>query len=124
MSTYVTGLRETVRDLSDLGVEVDDLKDVMGEIAATAVDVMQPFIPAVSGTLRASARGNRAKGKAVVTIGRARVPYAAAINYGWGARNIRPANFTGKTDAAMDDRAVQMLDAGIDKLITKKGLDQ
>lgn len=123
MATYVEGLRETVRHLQDLGVEIDDLKDVMADIATEATDVMQGFIPTRSGALRASARGNRAKGKAIVTVGKARVPYAAAINYGWAARNIKPADFTGKTDRAMDDRAVQMLEAGIDKLIDKKGLD-
>lgn len=122
MGTRITGLRETVRDLEHLGVELDDLKDAMARIAAKATEVMGPFIPTRSGKLRASARGNRAKGKAVVTVGRATVPYAAPINYGWPKRNIAAANFTGRTDAVMDGLAPKLLDDEIDHLLTKKGL--
>jgi hypothetical protein len=120
----VEGLRETIRDLQAAGVELEDLKDVMGDIAAKAADVMKPYVPSRSGKLRGTVRGNRAKGKAVVTIGRGRVKYAGPINYGWPARNIRPANYTGKTDAAMDDLAARMLEDGINKIITEKGLGE
>jgi hypothetical protein len=119
---YVEGLREAVKQLEELGADVDDLKDTMAEIAAEAVEVMQPLIPTRSGKLRASARGNRAKGKAVVTIGRATVRYAAPINYGWPKRNIRPANFTSKTDKAMETRAPELLEQGINAAIEKRGL--
>lgn len=120
---YFEGLRETTRNLEQLGVDVADMKDVMASIAAKAVDVMRPFIPSVSGTLRASARGNRAKGKAVVTVGSARVKYAQPINWGWPRRHISPAHFTQKTDQAMDDTAVRMLTDGIDRLIRERGFD-
>lgn len=119
---HIEGLRETTRALERAGVQINDLKDVMGGIAAEATRVMQGFIPSVSGALRASARGNRAKGKAVVTIGRATVPYAAPINYGWPRRNITAADFTGRTDAVMEHKAVQMLDKGIGDILTKEGL--
>ncbi|HWI43268.1 MAG TPA: hypothetical protein VNS81_06580 [Nocardioides sp.] len=119
MGVKVTGLRETVRELEKIGVEIDDLKDGMARIAAKATQVMQGFIPSRSGKLRASARGNRAKGKAVVTIGRASVPYAAPINYGWPRRNIAPAAFTAKTDAVMDRLAPQMLDDEIDNILRR-----
>lgn len=119
---HVEGLRETVRSLEKLGVEVDDLKDVMAPIATKAADTMQTFVPVRSTALRASVRPNRAKNKAVVTVGSARVRYAGAINYGWRARNIKPADFTGKTDRAMDDTAVRMLEDGIDEILRKEGL--
>lgn len=119
---YVSGLREAVKQLEDLGADVDDLKDTMATIAAEAVKVMQPLVPVRSGRLRDSVRGNRAKGKAVVTIGRATVRYAAPINYGWPRRNIRPANFTAKTDKAMETRAPELLEQGINAAIEKRGL--
>lgn len=122
MPTHIDGLRQAVKQLEQFGVEVDDLKDTMSAIAAKATDVMRPFIPSRTGKLRGSARGNRAKGKAVVTVGSARVRYGPAINYGWPARNIRPANFTRKTDEVMDDLAPQMLAEGIDQIIEKRGL--
>lgn len=119
---YVSGLRETVKQLEALGTDVDDLKDTFAAIAAEAVDVMQPLIPSRSGKLRASARGNRAKNKAVVTIGRASVRYAAPINYGWPKRHIRAANFTGKTDKAIEPKVYELLEQGINTAIEKNGL--
>lgn len=119
---YVSGLRETVKQLEGLGTDVDDLKDTFAAIAAQAVDVMQPLIPSRSGKLRASARGNRAKNKAVVTIGRASVRYAAPINYGWPKRHIRPANFTAKTDKAIEPKVYELLEQGINTAIEKNGL--
>lgn len=124
MASYITGLRETIRDLERFGIEVADLKEVMASIASTATEVMQPFIPELTGKLRASARGNKAKGKAIVTVGKASIGYAAAINYGSPRQGIRGADFTGKTDAVMDDRAAEMFIDGIQDLIKKRGLDQ
>ncbi|HET6874651.1 MAG TPA: hypothetical protein VFH70_07725 [Acidimicrobiales bacterium] len=124
MAAEVTGLREALKAMQEVGAEVEDLKEVMGDIASTAADVMRPFIPKRSGALANTARGNRAKGKAVVTVGRARVGYAGPINYGWRARNIAPADFTGKTDRVMETRAAEMLETGLTKIITEKGLGQ
>jgi hypothetical protein len=119
---YITGLREMTRAMEKAGVDVEELKGVMGDIAAEATRVMSPFIPTRSGALRTSARGNRAKGKAVVTIGKARVPYAGAINYGWPRRNIRAANFVAQTDAVMDTRVVEMLEKGWANIAERNGL--
>jgi hypothetical protein len=122
MAVRITGLNEVLRDLTALGIELDDLKDTMAAIATEGAKTMARFIPKKSGDLRGTARGNRAKAKAVVIAGRARVAYAGPINYGWPKRNIRPADFTGKTDEVMETKAVEMLDSGIDNLIRKKGL--
>lgn len=120
----VDGLNALVRDLQKLGVEVDDLKDVFQPIAQMAAKSAASFAPVQTGNLRDTIRGNRAKNKAVVTAGRARVPYAGPINYGWAARNIQPALFLQKADEVMGPKAVEMLEEGIDKLIDRLGLDQ
>lgn len=119
MAVEVEGLRKALREMEKLGVDVEDMKDVFAGIADEASRVMEGLTPRASGALRASIRGNRAKNKAVVRIGKARVPYAGPINYGWPKRNIRPANFTGKTDAVMEDKAEEMLLDGIEGLIKK-----
>ena len=118
----VEGLKQTVKALEQLGVEVDDLKDVMGPIADHAAEVMRPLIPSRSGKLRASARGNRAKNIARVTVGSARVKYAGVINYGWARRGIKPADFTGKTDRALGDDAARMLEDGLDNILERNNL--
>ena len=121
----IDGLREFVRDLEKLGVEVNDLKDVFSKISKRAADVMQSKVPVRTGALRAAVRGNRAKNKAVVVAGNnKRVAYAGAINYGHPARNIRPANFIARTDDVMQTEALELLDEGITDLIKRYGLDQ
>ena len=122
MAVAIEGLRETTRDLVKLGVEVEDLKDVMASISRTGAEIAARHAPVKTGALRASIRGNRAKGKAVITAGKARVPYAGPINYGWPARGITASNFIAKTDAEMDTRAPQMFEDGISDLIERLNL--
>lgn len=111
---YVSGLRETTRAMEKAGVEVDDLKDVMGSIAAEAADTMRGFIPTRTGRLRDSTRGNRAKGNATVTVGTKRVGYA------WAVRRRHP--FVERTDAAMAPRTVQLLEEGWARIAERNGL--
>lgn len=123
MGVSVEGLREVTRGLEAAGVDVDELKDVMGSIAAEAAGVMANFIPlGPTGRLRASVRGNRAKGKAVVTVGGARVPYARVIQYGWPRRGIEAARYVERTDAVMETRAVEMLEDGWSAIAERHGL--
>lgn len=121
-SVKVEGLNQTLTALQRFGVEAEDLKEVMAEIAAEGARLASSFAPTRTGRLAASVRGNKAKAKAIVIAGRARVPYAGAINYGWPARGIGAALFMQKADKQLADRAVQMLDQGIDRVITKVGL--
>lgn len=118
----VTGLREVVRDLKGLGLDVDDLKGAFGRIAAEGARAVERHIPRRSGRLAASVRGNRAQSKAVVTVGRAAVPYAGPINYGWPSRGIAPALFMQKADEEMRPKAVQLLEDEINHAIQKRGL--
>lgn len=118
----VQGLTQLVRDLQLLGVDVDDLKDTMSAIADKGARYAATFAPVRTGHLRDTIRGNRAKAKAVVTAGRARVPYAGPINYGWPARNIAASGFMQKADAKIQPEALAMLDQGIDAAITRRGL--
>lgn len=121
MPVAVDGLRELVRDLVKAGVDVEDLKDVTAEVAKVGAYVAANLAPSRSGALARTVRGNRAKGKAIVTAGRARVRYAGAINYGWPARNIRPARFLQKTDTVMEKRAPEIFEKGIAKIFEKYG---
>jgi len=121
-SVMVEGLNEKVKALQELGVELDDIKDVFADIAKEGAEVASSFAPVKSGDLQNTIRGNRAKNKAVITAGRARVPYAGAINYGWPSRNIAPAAFLQKADEEMAGRSLKMLEEGIDKLIEERDL--
>jgi hypothetical protein len=120
----VEGLAALTRDLQKFGVGIEDLKEVFGAVAAEGAQLASSFAPKVSGRLAGDVRGNRAKSKAVIAVGRASVKYAGPINYGWPARNITGALFMQKADAELSPRAVDMLEQGIDDLIRKLGLNQ
>lgn len=119
---HVVGLREVVRDLEAFGVEVDDLKDANASLAQEGATVMRGFVRVRSGDLRGTVRGNRAKGKAVVTAGRASVPYAGPQNYGWQRRNIAAQGFTVETDARMEPVALSRYEDAVNDVIAKRGL--
>lgn len=122
MTVHISGLREITRAMERAGVEVEDLKDVMHAIATEARDTLAPLLPRVTGRLAGSARPNRAKGKAVVNIGGARVPYAGPILYGWPKRHIRPSLAIPRTDDHMETRAPELLAQGWNTIAEKNGL--
>jgi len=124
MSVKVEGLNKTVRALQRFGAEVADLKDVFSSISAEGARLASGFAPKRSGKLSSTIRGNKAKNKAVVIAGRARVPYAGAINYGWPKRGIAASLFMQRADAALAPRAVEMLEAGLDEAVRKAGLTE
>lgn len=120
--TKVSGLREVVRALEQSGVEVSDLKQAFSTIAAEGARVMRGFVPTLTGRLSASVRGNKAKGKAVVTAGRASSPYAGPINYGWPKRNISGAQFIARTDEVMEPRVGELITEELTTIIRRHGL--
>lgn len=122
MAVRVEGLNRVVRSLQQTGADLGDIKQVFAEIAAEGATIAARYAPARSGKLRATIRGNKAKNKAVVLAGRARVPYAGAINYGWPKRNIKPANFLARADADLQERVPQMLEDGIQRIIERNDL--
>lgn len=118
----VTGLTAVVRALLELGLEVEDLKNAFSAIAERGARLAADFAPKKSGRLAGDVRGNRAKSKAVVIAGRASVPYAGPINFGWPARHIAGSAFMQKADQAMQPYALQQLEDEINRQIARRGL--
>lgn len=131
------GLNQAVRALRALGVEAKDLKQVFNAIGTETRSVMGGFVRSRSGRLERSLKASRATNKAVVRGGGARVPYAGAVQWGWGRGNsefktgryatgIRGGfagqHFFEKTDAVMVPRAEQMLVDGLEDLIDRYDL--
>lgn len=118
----ITGLQEVVRGLQKLGLSVDDLKDAFAPIAAEGAQLAARYVRSRSGKLAGTVRGNRAKNKAVITAGRASVPYAGAQNYGWSKRNIEPQGFMQKADKQLESRSLSMIEGAINDAIRRSGL--
>lgn len=120
----VEGLNDVVRALVELGFEVEDLKAAFGRISAHGLIVYRSFTPRRTGTLRGDYRASRTKNRAALAVGRASVPYARPVQWGWPARNIKPAHFVQKGDRAMEPRVIPLLEADINRIVKKKGLHQ
>ena len=119
----IDGLNALVRDLEKAGVYVTDLKRTFRDIARDAAVIAARWAPKDSGALRKSIRGSsRTKNRAVVTAGRAKVPYAGAINYGWPARGIKPSSFMQTAHLQMRPRAARDLLKAVDKLLRARHL--
>lgn len=118
----VEGLREVVRGLEKLGLSVDDLKDAFAPIADEGARIAAGFVRSRSGKLAGTLRGNRAKSKAVITAGRASVPYAGAQNYGWQRRNITAQGFMQKADDQLESRSLALLERSVNNAIRRSGL--
>lgn len=81
----INRLERTMIRAADL---MSDLKEANRSAAATAAAGGRTASPVRTGRLAATVRGNNAAGAAVILAGRARVPYAGPIHWGWAARNI------------------------------------
>lgn len=113
----VVDLGGVIPALRRVGRYVDEPDDAWDEIADEAARAVASHTPVVSGRLRSRVRGRAGRRKATVTVS---TDYAGAINYGWAARNIEPAEFVQKADADMQPRAVQLLEDGINHKITEQ----
>jgi Bacteriophage protein of unknown function (DUF646). len=120
---HVEGLRETVRRLEALGVDVQDLKDAFGAISRDVVTEAQALVPVDSGALRGAIRPAKTKNKAVVRAGTAsRTPYAGVINYGWPSRGIPATGFLTTPANADPDGKVRAIEANLTDLIRRHNL--
>jgi hypothetical protein len=118
----ITGLNKVVRQLQELGLELDDLKDAFGSLAQQGARLAAGFVHSRTGRLAGTIRGNRAKNKAVVIAGRAKVAYAGVQNYGWPKRNIKEQQYLQKADEILKPLAVEELERSINKSIQRRGL--
>jgi hypothetical protein len=92
----VIGARQLRATLKRAGDDLQDLTDAHGKISRIVVGATRA--PRRTGRLAGSVRGSGTKTVATVRAGRASVPYAGPIHYGWPARRIAPNPFL--TDAA------------------------
>lgn len=120
VSVHVDGVRQLRRDLRKLGDDLADVKDANAAAAAlVAAEAARRAPRGKTGRLAASVRGNRAASRATVSAGRASVPYAGPIHYGWPAHHIEAQPFV--TDAAQDTQPLwlPLYEQGINRAVDK-----
>lgn len=116
-SIRVDGLRRLRADLRKAGQDTQDLKEANAAVAALVASAASARAPRQSGTLAGSGRGNRAVGRATVTFGGARVPYAGPIHWGWPARGIPPQPFIPEAAQATEPVWLALYLAGLDNAL-------
>lgn len=90
----VEGLNEYVRDLKRLDPElVSEIKAVNRELAEDVAAAARTEAPRLAGTLIESIRAGATQRSGTVKVGKASVPYAGPIHFGWPAHNIEPNTF-------------------------------
>lgn len=118
----ITGLRETVRALERYGADVADLKGVMQRVGELVAVEIRHLAPHRSGRLARSVRPSKAKSKAIVRAGSARVDYAAVQNYGWPGHNIEPKHFMERGLESKQADALRELADGLNEIAARHGL--
>lgn len=119
----VIGLKEFIKTLQALGVEVNDLKAAWGRIGNIVVKEAQSRAPKVSGALAGSIRASNAKGGATVRAGRARVPYAAVQHWGWPGHNIEGTYYLTNAADAKRAEVIEAVSDELERLLRQLGLN-
>ena len=115
----VQGLRELVRALKAAGEDVTELKALNGKAAAIVQDAAAPRTPRRSGKLAASVRTGASNRGGRVMAGKASVPYAGPIHWGWARRNIKAQPWLADAASASEDRWTDVYTEGMDELLDK-----
>lgn len=119
VTVEVPGLRALRRDLRRMGDDLSDLKDASQEASGLVAREAGRRAPRRTGRLAGSGRGSRSTGRATVTFGGARVPYAGVIHWGWPARNIAPQPFVVEAAEDTQPQWLAFYQAGVDQAVER-----
>ena len=98
-------------------VDVDELKDVTIAAGALAAAAIRPLVPVRTGRLAASLRPNKAARRSTITVGRASLPYAGPVHWGWAAHGIEPNEFGPRGLEQAEPAITALYLAGIEKIV-------
>lgn len=106
----VEGLNSLIKDLRRAAEKdsLDEIKAANKEAATLVADAAKYEVPVRSGALRDSIRGTGSVKVGQVRAGKAKVPYAGPIHFGWPRRHIKPQPFIYD---ALDKRIGEVIDA-------------
>lgn len=114
----IEGLRHLTKALKAAqggakGSLTDALKDANKEAAEAVAKTARGEVPVVSGKLRDSIRAAGTLRAGIVRAGKAKVPYAGPIHFGWPSRHIIPNPFLYD---ALDKRKSDVIEIFVDRV--------
>ena len=92
-------LRKALRQAKDKELN-ETMREIHRELAREIVQRALPNVPVKTGELKATVRAAGTIRDAIGRVGKATVPYAPPIHWGWPRRNIKPNPFL--VDAAQN----------------------
>ena len=119
----VHGLREVVRGMERLGVDVQDLKTAFQKIGTKAQAQAKMNAPKVSGRLAGTVRQSKRKNAVILMAGynSKKLRYAAVHEYGWPERGIPAKRYMRRTVEQLGGYAVRELEDELRALVRKRG---
>lgn len=111
-------LRKALRRVKDSELDAE-MKQIHAELAREIIAKAQPNVPVRSGALKASLRSAGTVRDAIGRVGKASVPYAAPIHWGWKAHNIAPQPFLTDAAAQIEQGITERYDRQVAEMLDK-----
>lgn len=118
-SIKVVGAKDLSKALRKVEGGIDDLKGVHADAAKIVERRASQLVPARTGRLGSSIRSSGQARQGVVRAGRASVPYAGAIHFGWAERNIKPQPFLYEALDSRRDEVLEEYERQVDDIVSK-----
>jgi hypothetical protein len=118
-TVQVEGARQLRSALRRAEGNLDDLKAAHAAVSLYVAQQAAARAPRRTGRLAATVRGTRQATRARVSAGRASVPYAGPIHWGWPSRGIAPQPFIADTARSTETVWVQMYRTEVDRILAR-----
>jgi hypothetical protein len=115
----VIGIDRLTRTLRAAGDDLSDLKDANAAAGRMVAGAAQGTVPRRSGRLASTIRASRQARRAQVVAGRASVPYAGPIHWGWPSRGIGAQPFLSEAAQSSESRWVPLYARDLQKVLAK-----
>ncbi|WP_445340852.1 HK97 gp10 family phage protein [Bifidobacterium sp. ESL0820] len=113
----VKGSAQLARSLRKAGADAKDLKAVNRKAASLVVPAAQGQAPVKSGRLTKTIRAGATQKAGIIRAGRASVPYAGPIHWGWPGHHIKPHPYLADAAKATEPAWVNLYENEIKRII-------
>lgn len=111
----VEGAARLRRTLKQAGDDLSNLRAAHAQAAKIAAGAVNA--PRVSGALASTVRSSGTKTAGILRAGKASVPYAGAIHWGWPRRGIEPNPFLSDAAQRSESTWMPIYESAVDKAL-------
>lgn len=123
MTVRVEGARRLRSTLRKAGQDLGDLKTAHTAAAGIVTPAARGRAPRRTGRLAGDVRGSGTTTAATIRVGRASVPYAQPVHWGWPRRGIAANPFVTEAAQATEPTWVQAYESAVSRILDRvKGI--